>query len=153
MFLCFEGSVINESISHIKLPPRNVPSTLYKVLYVVLIENHRGICSARMVPMTKILLLAHPLALRKSLNPFHAHSSIFYHFSFLFISLFPVYLEMLSFYLSFHFFTMVTRSSCTSHLSRFMTEPTKWVCAERKLRSTWASAQSNQSLRCPHEES
>ena len=28
----------------------------------------------------------------------------------------------------------------------------KWLCAQRKLRSAWASAQSDQSLRCPHEE-
>ena len=39
------------------------------------------------------------------------------------------------------------------HLSRDMTKPTKWVCAQRRLRSAWASAQSDQSLRCPHEES
>ena len=34
-----------------------------------------------------------------------------------------------------------------------MTKPTKWLCAQRRLRSAWASAQSDQSLRCPHEES
>ena len=34
-----------------------------------------------------------------------------------------------------------------------MTKPTKWVCAQRRLRSAWASAQSEQSLHCPHEES
>ena len=33
-----------------------------------------------------------------------------------------------------------------------MSKPTKWVCAQRRLRSAWASAQSDQSLRCPHEE-
>ena len=38
-------------------------------------------------------------------------------------------------------------------LSRDMTKPTKWVCAQRRLRSAWASAQSDQNLRCPHEES
>ena len=32
------------------------------------------------------------------------------------------------------------------------TKPTKWVRAQRRLRSAWASAQSDQSLRCPHEE-
>ena len=37
-------------------------------------------------------------------------------------------------------------------MSRDMTKPTKWECAHRRLRSAWASAQSNQSLRCPHEE-
>ena len=34
-----------------------------------------------------------------------------------------------------------------------MTKPTMWLCAQRGLRSAWASAQSDQSLRCPHEES
>ena len=34
-------------------------------------------------------------------------------------------------------------------MSRDMTKPTKWVCAQRRLRSAWASAQSDQSLRCP----
>ena len=34
-----------------------------------------------------------------------------------------------------------------------MTKPTKWQCAQRILRSAWASAQSDLSLRCPHEES
>ena len=33
-----------------------------------------------------------------------------------------------------------------------MTKPTKWVCAQRGLRSAWASAQSDQILRCPHGE-
>ena len=39
------------------------------------------------------------------------------------------------------------------HLSRNMTKPTEWVCAQRRLGSAWASAKSDQSLRCPHEES
>ena len=34
-----------------------------------------------------------------------------------------------------------------------MTKPTKWHVRPAKLRSAWASAQSDQSLRCPHEES
>ena len=38
-------------------------------------------------------------------------------------------------------------------LSRLVTKPTKWMCAQRSLRSAWASVQSDQSLRCPHEES
>ena len=38
-------------------------------------------------------------------------------------------------------------------MSRDMTNPTKWVCDQRRLRSAWASTQSDQSLRCPHEES
>ena len=29
------------------------------------------------------------------------------------------------------------------HLSRDMTKPTKWMCAQRRLRSAWASAQSD----------
>ena len=39
------------------------------------------------------------------------------------------------------------------YLSRDMTKPAKWLCAQRRLISAWASAQSDQSLRCPHEES
>ena len=31
------------------------------------------------------------------------------------------------------------------YMSRDMTKPTKWVCAQRRLRSAWASAQSDQS--------
>ena len=38
-------------------------------------------------------------------------------------------------------------------MSHFMTKPTKWVCAQLRPRSAWASAQSDQSLRCSHEES
>ena len=38
-------------------------------------------------------------------------------------------------------------------LSCLMTKPTKWLCAQRRLRSAWASTQSDQSLHCPHEES
>ena len=34
------------------------------------------------------------------------------------------------------------------HVSRDMTKPTKWVCTQRRLRSAWASAQSDQSLCC-----
>ena len=33
-------------------------------------------------------------------------------------------------------------------LSRLMTKPRMWLCAQRRLRSAWASAQSDQSLRC-----
>ena len=33
-------------------------------------------------------------------------------------------------------------------MSHDITKPTKWVCAQRRLRSAWASAQSDQSLRC-----
>ena len=38
------------------------------------------------------------------------------------------------------------------YMTRDMTKPTKWLCAQRRLRSAWASAQSDQSLQCPHEE-
>ena len=48
------------TISHIKLPLRNVPPTFYMSLYVVLKENHRGICSARVVPMAKISAIGSP---------------------------------------------------------------------------------------------
>ena len=34
------------------------------------------------------------------------------------------------------------------HLSHDMTKPIKWVCAQRRLRSAWAYAQSDQSLCC-----
>ena len=34
------------------------------------------------------------------------------------------------------------------YLSRLMTKPTMWLCAQRRLRSARASAQSDQSLRC-----
>ena len=34
-----------------------------------------------------------------------------------------------------------------------MTKPTMWLCRQRRLRSAWASAQSDQSLRCLHEDS
>ena len=33
-------------------------------------------------------------------------------------------------------------------MSRLMTKPTKWLCAQQRLRSAWASAQSDQSHRC-----
>ena len=36
----------------------------------------------------------------------------------------------------------------TVHISRGMTKPTKWLCDQRRLISAWASAQSDQSLRC-----
>ena len=36
------------------------------------------------------------------------------------------------------------------YLSRLMTKPTKWLCAQRRLRSAWASAQSDQSTLCAH---
>ena len=39
-----------------------------------------------------------------------------------------------------------------AEMSRDMTKPIKWVCAQRRLRWAWASAQSDQSLRCPHDE-
>ena len=39
------------------------------------------------------------------------------------------------------------------HVNHDMTKPTNWECAQRRLRSAWAFAQSDQSLRCPHEES
>ena len=34
------------------------------------------------------------------------------------------------------------------HVSRNMTKPTMWLCAQRRLTSAWASALSDQSLRC-----
>ena len=40
---------------------------------------------------------------------------------------------------------VVTGSSVLTYMSRDMTKPTNWVCAQRRLRSAWASAQSDQS--------
>ena len=49
------------TISHIKLPLRHAPPPIfYKSLYVVLKENRRGICSARVVPMAKICAIGSP---------------------------------------------------------------------------------------------
>ena len=56
----FEGTVINVTISHIKLPLRHVPLIFQKSLYVVLKENRRGICSARVVPMAKMCVIGSP---------------------------------------------------------------------------------------------
>ena len=51
------------------------------------------------------------------------------------------------------FFQPCRKSSAVDlYMSHHTTKPTKWVCAQRRLRSAWASAQADQSLRCPHEE-
>ena len=49
------------------------------------------------------------------------------------------------------FFSLIIQNK--GNMSRLRTKPTKWLCAQRRLRSAWASAQSDQSLRCPHIES
>ena len=41
-----------------------------------------------------------------------------------------------------------TSTAFVPNMSRDMTKPTMWLCAQRRLRSAWASAQSDQSLRC-----
>ena len=41
-----------------------------------------------------------------------------------------------------------TRRIKIDYMSRNMTKPTKWLFTKRRFRSAWASAQSNQSLRC-----
>ena len=46
--------------------------------------------------------------------------------------------------------SIVLLNEPTKQISRNTTKPTKWLCAQRRLRSAWASAQSDQSLRCPH---
>ena len=38
-------------------------------------------------------------------------------------------------------------------MSRLMIKPTEWLCARRRLRLAWVSAHTDQSLRCPYEES
>ena len=52
-----------------------------------------------------------------------------------------------------HSFILCTERVNIMHLSHDMTKPTKWLCVERRLRSARASTQSDQRLRCPHEES
>ena len=52
-----------------------------------------------------------------------------------------------------HFVCFCLAVAQFSYISRDMTKPTKWACAQRRLRSAWATAQSDQSLHCPHEES
>ena len=49
----------------------------------------------------------------------------------------------------------IYKLSCAAHsrIEPLMTKPTMWLCAQWILRSAWASAQFDQSLRCPHEES
>ena len=44
------------------------------------------------------------------------------------------------------------RSYFRTNMRRDMTKPTKWLCVQRRLRSAWASAQSDHSFRCLHEE-
>ena len=46
----------------------------------------------------------------------------------------------------FWFSSVITRLPCRK--SRLMRKPAEWVCAQRRLRSAWASTQSDQSLRC-----
>ena len=41
--------------------------------------------------------------------------------------------------------TEPTKWLCAQRRLRSATEPTKWLCAQRRLRSAWASAQSDQS--------
>ena len=38
------------------------------------------------------------------------------------------------------------QTSCKNNLSRLMTKPTKWLCAQRRLRSDWAPVWSESSL-------
>ena len=52
-FFYFLGNVINIKISTTKLPLRHVPPILFSAIYVPLIEYHRGICSAQMVPISQ----------------------------------------------------------------------------------------------------
>ena len=46
-------------------------------------------------------------------------------------------------------FLCVSSSFCCWHkMSHLVTKPTKWLCAQRRLRSAWASVQSDQSSLC-----
>ena len=53
IFLISGGNVINIKISTTKLPLRHVSPIFFKAIYVPLSEYHRGICSARMVPISQ----------------------------------------------------------------------------------------------------
>ena len=53
-------------------------------------------------------------------------------------------------YLKIGIVTFLTGYISIQEMSRNMTKPTKWLCAQRRHRSAWASAQSYQSLRCAH---
>ena len=44
-----------------------------------------------------------------------------------------------------NYFIVFTVKVLLGHMSRDMTKPTKWLCAQRRLRSAWASVQSDQS--------
>ena len=46
------------------------------------------------------------------------------------------------------FFKITYTFLIENQMSRDMSKPTKRLCAQRRLRSVWASAQSDQSLRC-----
>ena len=51
-----------------------------------------------------------------------------------------------------HSLRICTRiGSCFRNMSHCTTKPTNDLCAQRRLRSSWASAQIDQSYRCPHE--
>ena len=53
----------------------------------------------------------------------------------------------------FNFYCNTTCLYSWQKMSQLMTKPTKWLCAKQRLRSAWASAQSDQSLPCLQEES
>ena len=69
-----------------------------------------------------------------------------YIWNFVFISSFSIWAALRESYLAAQLWRQIFLWQ--SLLSRNMTKPTKWVCAQQRLRSTWASAQSDQSFRC-----
>ena len=46
-------------------------------------------------------------------------------------------------------FSFILLTFLNQDMSRLMTKPAKWLCAQGRLRSAWASAQSDPSLLCP----
>ena len=44
--------------------------------------------------------------------------------------------------------SIMSNDGSKPYMSRVMTKPTKWLCAQRRLKWAWESAQSDQSLRC-----
>ena len=75
---------------------------------------------------------------------YHAAAHIMFHW-YTFLSRFSL---DNNWYVTLKGFVFFSGSVCVSHMSRLMTKPRKWVCAQRRLRSSWVSAQSEQRLRC-----
>ena len=78
--------------------------------------------------------------------------SLFFYFFFCFnfAAKIIMLVKCLLFYCTFKFHSpfLSCRKWNNKKMSRLVTKPTKWLCAQRRLRSTWASVQSDQSSLC-----